>query len=507
MKTKKLAKLRYNMWFYFIVFAISLLAIVWLFQLLLFDRIYYNKKIETLENYGGNLSQMLNSDDINAEQLNLWLNTAVEANEAGIFPYLANYNNGELQIETIYSSFVGGANQASAKVDFELMANADSDKKELTDVQIVADAVYKLNADKNKKSICYRFDRNTAGLYVYASTVSNSLMKSGYLVLVTNRQSLVDTINIIQSQLIIISIFVVIVSFFISWYISAKLSRPIIEMSSTAKKWASGDENAVFASVNYLELSELCDALNYAKEGISQTGVLQRDLLANVSHDLKTPLTMIKAYAEMIRDLSGDIKEKRDLHTKVIIDEADRLTMLVNDILDLSRLQNKMAQLEVERVNLSELTLKVLMRFNDFMERNGYVIEKQIEPNLYADCDQKKIEQVIYNLVGNSLNYTGENKTIFVKLAKEGDTVLFETIDSGKGISEEKVTTIWEKYYRFADTHQRPIKGTGLGLSIVKTILEAHNLKFGVISKKDVGSNFFIQFKVSDSPLEESNIE
>ena len=288
---------------------------------------------------------------------------------------------------------------------------------------------------------------------------------------------------------------VLIIGFFLAWYVASKLSKPISEMSVTAKRWANGDESAVFEPAsNYSEITELADALNYAKEGISKSGTLQRDLLANVSHDLRTPLTMIKAYAEMIKDISGDNKQKRDKHTGVIIEEADRLTMLVNDILNLSKLQSSVDELELKEINLSELTERVIDRFSDFVENRGYKIEDNVAPDLLTVADEKKIEQVIYNLLGNSINYTGEDKTVKVYLTAENDKILLEIIDSGKGISEEKLATIWERYYRFSETNTRPVKGTGLGLSIVKAILDSHGLKFGVRSKKDCGSNFYVEF-------------
>jgi signal transduction histidine kinase len=204
---------------------------------------------------------------------------------------------------------------------------------------------------------------------------------------------------------------------------------------------------------------------------------------------------MIKAYAEMIRDLSGENKVKRDQHTNVIIDEADRLAMLVNDILNLSKLQNSTEIMTLSQVNLTELIESVIYKFEEFMHEEGYIIERDLEVDLFTLCDEQKIEQVIYNLIGNSINYTGPDKTVKVSLHQQGENILLEIIDSDKGISPEQIDGIWEKYYRFSDTHQRPIKGTGLGLSIVKTILQNHKLKFGVISKKGVGSNFFIEFK------------
>ena len=502
MKYKKLAKLRYNIWFYFIVFAVVLLAIVWITQILFFDRIYQKKKLDTISQTGDKLSVQLNTDEkITDNILNNWLKTAVDANEAGIYSYLAYYDeNNKLIVETIYSGFIISNN--SDLSSSQTQTNVDD-----TDEIIAINAIDALIVNGNN-TVCYQYKGEDINgtFYLYATTVKNEII-NGYLILRTSQQALIETVSIIQTQLIIISIIIVIIAFFLSYYISTKISKPIIQMSNTAKQWASGDESIVFSNDSYLELSELCETLNYSKEAISKTGVLQRDLLANISHDLKTPLTMIKAYAEMIRDLSGDIKEKRDAHTNVIIDEADRLTMLVNDILDLSKLQSQTQEQDLQVINLSSLCERVLHRFNDFAEQSGYKIIKEIESDLYTLCDEKKIEQVVYNLVGNSINYTGADKTIFVKLSLENDYVLFESIDSGKGISQENVETIWEKYYRFSDTHHRPIKGTGLGLSIVKTILENHRVKFGVISKKDIGSNFFIQFKQVNNNNKETEVE
>ncbi len=507
MKYKKLAKLRYNIWFYFIIFAILLLAIVWISQILFFDRVYQRKKFDTISKAGEKLSVQLNTDKkINASTLNTWLNTAVEASEAGIYSFLAFYDeNNNLIVETIYSGFNISNNSGYNEIDSVHSSETSVDN---TDQIIASNAIDALNVN-NSDYVCYQYKENQkkdGAYYIYATSVKNELI-NGYLILRTSQQALLETVSIIQTQLIIISVIIVIIAFFLSYYISTKVSKPIIQMSNTAKQWAGGDETIVFSNDSYQELSELCETLNYSKEAISKTGVLQRDLLANVSHDLKTPLTMIKAYAEMIRDLSGDIKEKRDAHTNVIIDEADRLTMLVNDILDLSKLQSQTQVQDLQVVDLSSLCERVLHRFNDFAEQSGYKIVKEIEPNLYTLCDEKKIEQVIYNLIGNSINYTGSDKTIFVKLSLENNVILFESIDSGKGISQENVETIWEKYYRFSDTHQRPIKGTGLGLSIVKTILENHRVKFGVISKKDIGSNFFIQFNNVTNNSKETEIE
>ncbi len=508
MKAKKFSKLKYNIWFYLVIFALLIVAIVWIFQILLFDMVYQQRKMNSINSVGDEMSRLMNTDEeITDDLISGWLTKAVNANEAGIFTYVSYYGeNGELKIETVASQYADFEmnnkpllKPISSTTEFGQLLETEVEngvsQKYIT--QIVQNAISQLEGSETP-SICDKENLDTSdGYFYYVTRVSNRTM-TGYLVLVSTLQALTETIKVVQSQLIIDSVVVIIISFFVAMYIATKLSKPIDKMSKTAKKWANGEENVTFEGNDFEELNELADALNYAKEGIAQTGVLQRDLLANVSHDLKTPLTMIKAYAEMIRDLSGDIKEKRDKHTKVIIDEADRLTMLVNDILDLSKLQNGMSTPDLKAVNISDLLETVLFRITEFAKNNGFTIITDIDPDLKTRCDAGEIEQVLYNLIGNSINYTGEDKTINVRLKRKGKVILFETIDTGKGISEEKLPTIWDKYYRYSETHQRPIKGTGLGLSIVKTILEGHKLKFGVISEKDVGSNFFIEFVAYD---------
>lgn len=506
MKAKKFSKLKYNIWFYLVIFALLIVAIVWIFQILLFDMIYQQRKMNSINSVGDELSRLMNTDEeITDVIVSGWLTKAVNANEAGIFTYVSYYDGGELKIETVASEYADFEadkkpvlKPVSSTAEFnQLLENEVNGVSSKRITQIVQNAISQLELSASP-FICDKENMDTSeGYFYYVTRVSNKTM-TGYLVLVSTLQALSETIKVVQSQLIIDSVVVIIISFFVAMYIATKLSKPIDSMSKTAKKWANGDENVTFEGNDFEELNELADALNYAKEGIAQTGVLQRDLLANVSHDLKTPLTMIKAYAEMIRDLSGDIKEKRDKHTKVIIDEADRLTMLVNDILDLSKLQNGMSTPDLKVVNISELLETVLFRMTEFAKNNGFTIITDIDHDLKTKCDPGEIEQVLYNLIGNSINYTGEDKTINVRLKRKDKVILFETIDTGKGISEEKLPTIWDKYYRYSETHQRPIKGTGLGLSIVKTILEGHKLKFGVISEKDVGSNFFIEFVAYD---------
>ena len=222
---------------------------------------------------------------------------------------------------------------------------------------------------------------------------------------------------------------------------------------------------------------------------------MQKELIANVSHDFKTPLTMIKAYASMIREISGENKQKRDAHAKVIIDECDRLTMLVSDLLDLSKLRAGVDGEENRTVfDLSEAVRSVAERFYYLRDTGGYVIETEVEDGLFTRANKERIAQVFYNLIGNAVNYTGEDKRVRVRLYRKGENARFEVIDTGKGIPADELGTIWDRYYRSASSHKRPVSGTGLGLSIVKNILLRYGCPFGVVSEPGKGSCFWAEF-------------
>ena len=299
-----------------------------------------------------------------------------------------------------------------------------------------------------------------------------------------------------NARVLLLATFVLVMAMAVSFAISGWITKPLSEMREKANRLAKGEFGMDFQGDGYgLEMAELANALNYAQEELSKMDKMQKDLIANVSHDFKTPLTMIKAYASMIMEISGEIPEKRNKHAQVIVDEADRLASLVNDVLDLSKLQSGIEVLQKMSVDMSEKVKDILARFEYLKETQGYEFIVEIEEDLYANVDDIKIEQALYNLIGNAVNYTGEDKRVFVRLKKENEECFrFSVTDTGSGIPTEEIGAIWERYYRSGETHKRPVKGTGLGLSIVKTIFERHALRFGVESQVGSGSTFYVLF-------------
>ncbi len=307
-----------------------------------------------------------------------------------------------------------------------------------------------------------------------------------------------------EEQILLRSIMLGTAVFFVAFIVSSALSRlltrPILEITEKAKTFATGNFDIDFHGAAYnKEMIELATAFNYARDEISKADTMRKELIANVSHDFKTPLTMIKAYASMIVEISGDIKEKRDQHAQVIVDEADRLALLVGDMLDLSKLQSGLQELKKTVVDMSAYVHEIIDRFDYLRETQGYTFILDVEDGLFACVDEIKIGQVLYNLIGNAVNYTGEDKKVVVRLKTvDKNTFRFSVSDSGKGIKKEDIPTIWQRYYRSNDSHKRPVRGTGLGLSIVKAVLIKHDLHFGVESEVGKGSTFFVDFTMEE---------
>lgn len=317
---------------------------------------------------------------------------------------------------------------------------------------------------------------------------------SAYMLINATLEPVGSTVEILKKQFIIVTGILVIIGIALSVIISKSIAEPIINITKSADRLAKGDYSAEFDGGNYKELQQLANTLNYASTEISKVDMMQRDLIANVSHDLRTPLTMVKAYAEMIRDLSGNNPAKREEHLNIIIEETDRLALLVSDMLDLSKLENGNLKLNCSEMNVTAKIREIVDRYRGVSEKNGYTITFTPDDEVTVSCDIVKIEQVIYNLLNNAINYTGDDKKVFIRQINEKNYVKIEVTDTGDGISEENIKLIFDKYYR-SKNHKREVVGTGLGLSIVKAVLKLHNYPYGVQSTLGEGSTFWFKIK------------
>ena len=454
LKKSKKNSLKIYIWLFLIGFSIFILCFLWLFQIIFLGTYYKSYKTEELDKAATDLRQAVTLDTDTIENIAQKRDICIEI-----------YGN-NTYVSTISNKGCMEFGNRNFKV-----------KKDFIDSGLL-EQHYNLINDK--------FQNETL---IYALKLDKNI----YAFINASLEPLDSTITILSNQFIFTTIIVLILSLVIGYFISRKLSKPITKISDEAKKLADGNFSANFkTSSDIYEISELADSLNYAKDELFKTESLKRDLMANVSHDLKTPLTMIKAYAEMVRDITYNNKEKREENLNTIIDETDRLTLLVNDILDLSATQSGNTTLNIEEIDLIELINQVIKRFNILTTKENYHFIFNHPDKVIIKADNKRLYQVIYNLVNNAINYTGDDKKIYINIIEEKHKYKIEIKDTGKGIKKEDIKHIWDKYYHSDKKHKRNNYGTGLGLSIVKNILQTHNFKYGVTSSNK-GSIFYFE--------------
>lgn len=330
--------------------------------------------------------------------------------------------------------------------------------------------------------------------YVGASWQTNGDMD--YVVMVASELAPVrEAVDTIRFQLIWISIGLLLIATVSSFVIARSLTRPVVQLSAAAQEIAKGNLNTYVPVDTKDELGQLGENFNMMSKEISKASALQRELIANISHDIRTPLTMIKGYAETMKDLTGDIKEKRDAQLDIIIDESDRLNGLVNDILDLSKLQAGQIVPEYSQFDLAQKLRDIIHRYDLLATNEGYQFTLTAPQQVLVYADEQKIEQVIYNLINNATNHTGPDKRVDVVLEDHPDHAIVKVIDTGAGIKKEYLPLIWDRYYKPYKKKDRKGMGTGLGLSIVKGILQVHHFNFGVTSTVGKGSVFWFEVK------------
>lgn len=327
--------------------------------------------------------------------------------------------------------------------------------------------------------------------YSSKSFLYGKRVESGYIFINSQLESLDETNRILRDQLIYLLIIIIVLACIIASLVSHTITRPIFEITKKAKKMGNGDLTVEFEKSGISEIDELSETLNHAKNEMVKTDDYRRDLMANVGHDLKTPLTLIKSYAEMVRDITYKDGVKRNEHLNVIIKESDRLNELVNDIIQLSKLESNVESLNLERYDLVGEIKEIISKFEILELTENYNFVLQAPEKAFIRADKKKMGQAIYNLINNAINYTGDDMTVYINIAKNKNGYLVEIIDTGKGIDEETLQHVWNRYYKTDKKHKRNKIGTGLGLSIVREIFEAHDFKYGVKSSLGKGTNFY----------------
>ncbi len=514
MKRRKMS-IKWRVFIYLIGFTAFLLFLLWYFQIAHLNNFYQGIKKRELRTAAESLLENLNTGDIEdyirdlADQYDLGINlTDSEGNSI----YSANImENSHIFIYNSeqYEYFYGKAEKSGGTAMFEvngrynyhdhLIPKGDDTEAPQFPPQEIGD-----NQEEDIDYAGFREEliknyASEAKSMIYVKIITDT-EGSEHLLLMSMLITPVDaTVYTLRIQFVYISAIFVVLALIVALIISKITSKPIVRINESAKRLAEGDFNTHFDGTGYREVEELSHTLNYAAKELGRTEKLQRDLLANVSHDLRTPLTMITAYSEVMRDLPG---ENTPENIQVIIDETTRLTNLVNDMLELSKLQAGVSELHAEVFDFTTNILAVMNRYSKLTEQSGYNIQFEYKDDVKVCADEYKIYQVIYNLINNAINYAGEDKTVIVRQIVNGDTVRLEVEDHGKGIADDEIDNIWDRYYKVDKTHKRATQGSGIGLSIVKNILKLHGARFGVSSDLGKGSIFWFELNVVEDTEE-----
>ena len=472
-------RLRQKLLFYLLGFSAIILGFLWLTQMVFLDDLYRLIKTASIEKNADYIVEHIADADISRV-----LDEIHEKNDIGIEVYDTNSGIGFYQMYT-------SREQGDWGLDYfpHQLYSYYKDTKENGGEMLFSEEPLEGLRQNEEHSEMPRHEQEGV-LMLTCTRLTEFEDKEVMVVLRSAITPIESTVTTMRFILIIISVFLLILSSVMSVVISGKLSKPLRDTTEKANRLAAEDYSVSFDSSGYREIEELNSTLNFAASELGLAANLRKELIANVSHDLRTPLTMIKGYAEVMKDIPGEMNEE---NLQAIIDESTRLSNLVSDLLDISKLQSGAVPIEKKSFSITACTEDILTRFSMVSQQQGYKLRFERSEEVSVFADKARIEQVLYNLISNAINYSDSRKEITVLQTVRSGVVRIEIIDSGKGIEPEKLQHIWDRYYRADKNHQRAVVGSGLGLSIVKEILDLHKAHFGVTSELHKGSTFWFE--------------
>ena len=319
------------------------------------------------------------------------------------------------------------------------------------------------------------------------------------IIVSTGMAQITTAAEVLRSILWPVALILLVLDLLFAMLFSRWFTRPVQQLSSGAKEIAAGNYDIQLSVVHHDEIGQLAEDFNHMAAEVKRSAQLEKDILANVSHDLRTPLTLIKGYAETVRDLTGTDAEKRTEQCNIIVDETDRLSTLVNSVMELSKVQSGAEKPNLIDFDMGELCFEVAGRYDALCDQNHWHLELQADEAAPVRADPAMMERVLHNLLGNAFHHIGADGQVMLRVLPRPDGCRVEIEDHGPGIPPEDLPYIFDRYYRARQDSGKV--GTGLGLSITKAILQQHGFAFGVNSAVGQGSTFwFVMRDVRTGP-------
>ena len=487
------------------LFAITALALFifllfsMIFQSLFFEKFYVRKKQDSLEN-GVNKFKLAYSYSLGKDSFSIVksLETLEVKNNAKVA--ILN-TNGEI-------SYLSNANK---EIDPNIKKVIIEVFKQYISNEEVINSMYKNNSTLS--SIVYNNSTNTKNL-VCISPISVNNTYDNIIIAISPFQPIVEASGVIKDFYIYLFFFALVVILILSYIYTKLISKPLVKLNKTALKMCNlnFDEKSdiyredeignLSRTLNFLSLN-LSNALNELKnaniklkkdiEKEKELENMRKDFIAGVSHELKTPITLIEGYAEGLKD--GIVKEEdMEFYLEVIMDESKKMNALVCDMLELSKLESPNFKLKLEAFSMEILINKVIKPFKNYMSEHSINLVLNPCNYSYVIGDEMRIEQVITNFLTNAIRHTPKDGKIIVSIEEGNETFTISIENTGENIGEEYLETIWDKFYKIDKSRNRSFGGTGLGLAISKNILTLHNSNFGV-ENTNTGVRFYFTLK------------
>ena len=487
-RKKKRASLKWSVFATFASFTLLIIASLWVAQIFLFGYFHYWDVKNRMATAAYQLSAYVGDAPLEER-----METVAETEKACILVYRLD---GETV--TLVSDYKESPMCVVHRFDSaHVRGLADRAKTEEGLLQIRLSDLVRENEGRRME------DESETDRLITALLVENN--RESYIILMdASLYPVESTVMTLRYQLVHISVALALISIILSVILSNYVAAPIESINKKAKELSHGKFESISLDRYYRESEELAETLSQVADELSKVERLQSELIANISHDLRTPLTMIIGYGEVMRDIEG---ENTPENIQVIIDEATRLSVLVNDLLEISRIQGGSAEKKDEVFDFSALVNETVDRYRRLKENSGFEFLSEVADGILIRGDRMKLSQVLCNLINNAINYSANERLITVRLERLERTARLSVADRGIGIAPEDIENVWQRYYKVDKVHRRSVVGSGLGLSIVREILELHGARYGVRSKLGEGSVFWFELPIYEQPsaLEEKN--
>jgi len=368
------------------------------------------------------------------------------------------------------------------------------------------------NKNIKKKDILYKSDNYTIILH---NTPQNSSFIEGFgycsdnqtiVIMSTPVAGLKESVNISNKFLIYVAVIGFIITVIITFLITKMITSPILQLAEISNKMGKLDFTARYEgkrsdeiqtlgqNMNYMSdrlkkaISKLQEANEVLKEDIKRKEAIdemRKDFIANVSHELKTPIALIQGYAEGLNEGLCEDEESRKYYTEVIMDESEKMNKMVKQLLTLSSLESGNSILHKENFNMTSLTEGVLSSISILIGEKNVTVDFDTSKDIFLYADEFKIEEVVTNYISNAIHHVNDNGTIKIDVSEDEKNVYFSVYNTGNQIPEKDLSNVWEKFFKVDKAHSRSYGGSGIGLSIVKAIVEAHGGAVKVVNKSD----------------------